>query len=262
MVEPSAPGKDETTFPFLVFAHRGARAHAPENTLLAFDLAWNLGADAIECDVQLSADGALVIIHDATLNRTTSGRGPIAGRTLAELRALDAGLGQSIPTLDEVLGLCIARDRQINLEVKAETERAALATASALAFALAELDAAARWRVLVSSFQLRALALLKQRLPWVRAATLHGTREWQKRDPLAPALEMGAEAIHPQSTLVTPLLVQRAHDAGLRVHVWTANRPQMLRQLLTWQVDGVFSDFPERAVIVRTLAATLASAHT
>lgn len=249
--------------PFTVFAHRGARAHTPENTLLAFALAFDLGADAIECDVQRTADGALIIIHDDTLDRTTTGRGPVAAHTLAALRALNAGLGQHIPTLDETLALCAARGRGINLEVKAATPDAALATAAALESALVALDGARRPHTLVSSFDLPALAWLKRRLPWLRAATLHGGREWRGRDLLATAREMGAEAVHPSSNLVSPALVERAHQHGLRVNVWTANRWATLRQLHAWGVDGVFTDYPERAVIVRALrdAAPDAPAH-
>src|SRR5215469_17981281 len=91
------------------FAHRGARGHAPENTLLAFDLAFDLGADAVECDVRRSRDGRLVVIHDDTVDLTTNGRGPVAGKSLAELRALHAGasrrIPQVIPELEEVLEL-------------------------------------------------------------------------------------------------------------------------------------------------------------
>jgi glycerophosphoryl diester phosphodiesterase len=235
----------------VVFAHRGARAHAPENTLLAFRLAFDLGADAIECDVQRTADGALVIIHDDKLNRTTTGRGPVAAKTLAELRRLDAGRGQRIPTLAEVLALCRARERQVNLEIKAETRDAALATAEALESALVALDEPMRQRVLVSSFELPAVAHLKGRLPWLRVATLYGGRRWRRRDMLTPALEIGAEAVHPGVSLVTPALVHNAHAAGLRVHVWTANRWSTLRELLAGGVDGVFSDYPERAIIAR-----------
>ena len=242
-----------TQRPYFIYAHRGARAHAPENTLLAFDLAFDLGADAIECDVQRTADGQLAIIHDDTLQRTTTGRGPVAARTLAELRALDAGLGQRIPSLDEVLALCAARGRGVNLEIKAATPAAADATAAALAPVLVALADGARSRVVISSFELGAVAEIKRRLPWLRVATLHRGRAWRRRDLLAPALEMGAEAVHPGVNLVTPALVAQAHKRGLRVGVWTANGWAALRQLLAWGVDGVFSDFPERAVITRAL---------
>jgi glycerophosphoryl diester phosphodiesterase len=234
-----------------VFGHRGARGHAPENTLLAFRLALALGADGIECDVQLSADGELLVIHDATLNRTTNGRGPVALRTLAELRALDAGWGERIPTLAEVLALCGSQGRLANLEVKAETAGRAEATAEAMVPVLAALDDELRQRVLVSSFQLSAVAYIKRCLPWLRVATLHGGRQWRRRDMLAAALDIGAEAIHPGWRLLTPELVRRAHEAGLRVNVWTANRWSTLRLLLAAGVDGVFSDYPERAIITR-----------
>lgn len=237
----------------VIFGHRGARAHAPENTLLAFNLAFDVGADAIECDVQLSADGALVVIHDEKLNRTTNGRGLVSARTLAELRALDAGRGERIPTVSEVLDLCRGRGRSVNLEVKAETVDAALAIASAMETVLSKLDEATRRLVLVSSFRLPALAQLKERLPWLRAATLHAGREWRKRDLFAPALDMGAEAIHPGSNLVSSKVVRDAHARGLRVHVWTANRWSTLSRLLGWGVDGVFTDYPERAVITRVM---------
>lgn len=237
----------------VVFAHRGARAHAPENTLLAFRLAYALGADAIECDVQLSADGQLVIIHDGRLNRTTNARGPVGQRTLAELRALDAGRGERIPTLAEVLAISCAAGRQVNLEVKAETPAAALTTAETMEPILVELDEAARQLVLVSSFHLDVVAQLKRRLPWLRAATLHGGRQWRPRDVLGPALEMGAEAIHPGVGLLTADMVRRAHEHGLRVHAWTANRWSTLARLLHWGVDGVVSDYPERAVITRVM---------
>ncbi len=243
----------EATTPLgmMVYGHRGARAHAPENTLLAFRLALALGADGIECDVQRTADGELVIIHDDKLNRTTNGRGPVALRTLDELRALDAGRGERIPTLAEVLALCEAERCQVNLEVKAETLDAALATAHAMEAALSALDEPMRERVLVSSFELPAVASLKRSLPWLRVATLHGGRRWRRADMLAPALEMGAEAIHPGVSLVTPNLVRAAHERGVRVRVWTANRWSTLRLLLGMAVDGVFSDYPERAVITR-----------
>jgi glycerophosphoryl diester phosphodiesterase len=238
-----------------IFAHRGARAHAPENTLLAFELAFALGADAIECDVQRTADGALVVIHDATLDRTTNGRGPVARATLAELRALDAGRGQRIPLLAEVLDLCERAGRQVNLEVKAESLAAALLTAEALAEPLEAMEEPQRGALVVSSFELAAVAQIKRQLPWLRVATLHAGSRWRHEDPLVVAQAMGAEALHLHTALATPQLVQRARALSLRTRVWTANVPATLRQLLRWGVDGVFTDYPERAIIARALAA-------
>ncbi len=240
------------------YAHRGARAYAPENTLLAFDLAFDVGAEAIECDVQLSRDGQLVIIHDGTVNRTTDGTGLVARMSFEELRALDAGraahLPQRIPTLDETLALVRRRGGGINLEIKGESVAESVATAEAVEPVLRGLDEEFRGRVLVSSFEHPAVRLLKERLPWLRAGALYGGRAWRRRDMLAPALEMGAEAIHPGAGLVTSELVRRAHDAGLRVNVWTANRWNTIRRLIEWGADGIFSDYPERVVIARAVA--------
>jgi glycerophosphoryl diester phosphodiesterase len=113
------------------------------------------------------------------------------------------------------------------------------------------LDATLRERVLVSSFEHPAVRLLKERLPWLRIAALYGGREWRWQGMLGPALDMGAEAIHPGLRLVTPELIQRAHAAGLRVNVWTANLYPTIRRLIHLGVDGIFSDYPERVVIVR-----------
>lgn len=242
------------------YAHRGARAHAPENTLLAFALAFDLGADAIECDVQRSRDGQLVVIHDGTLNRTTNGRGLVAAHDLATLRALDAGrvwrLPQPIPTLDETLGLVRERGGAINIEIKGESAEEAVGTAEAVVPVLEALAPVLRPRLLASSFDLPAVALLKQRLPWLRVAALFGGRARSRtpaRDLIAPALDLGAEAIHPGLNLVTPRLLAEAHTAGLRVNVWTVNAPVNIRRLIGWGVDGIFSDYPERVVIARAL---------
>jgi glycerophosphoryl diester phosphodiesterase len=237
------------------FGHRGARGHAPENTLLAFDLAFDLGADAIECDVQRSRDGELVIIHDGTVNRTTNGAGAVASLSFVELRALDAGqrwrIPQRVPTLAETLDLVRRRDGALNLEVKGESVEDSVGTARAVEPVLRGLEEPLRSRLLVSSFELPAVALLKERLPWLRVGALYGGREWQQQDMVAPALAMGAEAIHPGIGLATAELVTQAHAHGLRVNVWTANRRATIRKLLAWGVDGLFSDYPERVIIAR-----------
>jgi glycerophosphoryl diester phosphodiesterase len=247
----------------ICFAHRGARGHAPENTLMAFDLAFDLGAEAIECDVQCSRDGELVIIHDGTVNRTTNGVGAVAALSFADLRALDAGriwrIPQRIPTLAETLDLVRRRGGALNLEIKGESVAESIGTAEAVEPVLRELEEPLRARLLVSSFAHPAVARLKERLPWLRVATLYSGREWQKQDMLAPALAMGAEAIHPGVALTTADLVSWAHDAELRVNVWTANRTATIRKLIAWGVDGLFSDYPERVIIARAQLAALAT---
>ncbi len=236
------------------YAHRGAQGHAPENTLLAFSLAFDLGADAVECDVQRTRDGQLVIIHDGTVDRTTDGQGYVAEQPLARLRALNAGqrwgIPQRIPTLEETLALVRERGGAINLEIKGETVEESLDTAHAVEPYLRALDDAFRARLLISSFAHPAVSYLKEHLPWLRIGALYG-REWRRRDLIEPALAMRAEAIHPAVTLVSRDLVLAAHDAGLRVNVWTADRWTTIRRLIAWEVDGLFSDFPERVIISR-----------
>lgn len=251
-----APKKVERRTP-VCYAHRGARAYAPENTLLAFAVALDLGADAIECDVQRTRDGGLIIFHDGIVDRTTDGAGPVGDMSLAELRSLDAGryrrTPQRIPTLDETLTFVRERGAGMNLEIKGESAGEAQETARACLPTLRALDDASRTRVLVSSFDHPALAVLRRELPSLRIGLLYG-KEWRGRDLVSPARKLGAEAIHPDRRIVTPKLIRRAHDAGLRVNVWTANKPATIRRLIAWGVDGIFSDYPDRVVIARALA--------
>jgi glycerophosphoryl diester phosphodiesterase len=225
------------------FAHRGASGHAPENTLLAFHSAFELGADAIECDVQLSADGEPVILHDATLDRTTTGRGMVTALSLEALRRLDAGAGERIPTLQEVLELCRAEQKLVNLEVKAESLAEAFAIARVVGQAIEQGGHHAN--TLVSSFWLPAVAALKKEHPTIRTATLHGGLRWRFFSMLRAAHESGANAIHPQSALVSRRLVEAAHAAGLEVNVWTVDQPDTMLRLLSWGVDGIMSNYPE-----------------
>lgn len=244
----------------ICFGHRGARGHAPENTLLAFDLAFDLGADGVECDAQISADGKVVIIHDSTVNRTTNGRGKVTDLSFEELRALDAGrlmrIPQRIPTLEETLALVWRRGGRLNVELKADTEQDAIAVAEAVAPILNAIPASDHLRdcILISSFKLASLTRMRKLTPWARLGALYGGRGWTRTTMIETARKLGVDAIHPHPRIVTDETVRAAHDAGLSVNVWTANRLATIRQLLAWGVDGVFTDFPERVVTLRRLA--------
>ncbi len=225
-------------------AHRGASGHSPENTLLAFRYAFELGADAIECDVQLSADGAPVIIHDSTVDRTTNGSGTVALLPLEMLRQLDAGAGERIPELREVLNLCREQGKQVNLEIKAETLEQAQKVAGVVAEVLESggyLDLA-----LVSSFWLPVLTSLKNAHPQIRTATLHSGLRWRFLNMLTAARAAGAEAIHPHERLTSRALIESAHAAGFRVNVWTVDLPAAMKRLASWGVDGIMTNYPER----------------
>ena len=176
--------------PFTIYAHRGARGHAPENTLLAFSLAFDLGADAIEFDVQRSSDGELVVIHDDTVDRTTNGRGYVRETPFAKLRELNAGMRwntpQRIPTLAETLALVEARGGAMNLESRPTRARTRWRPPQLSRAALADQTEPMRARILVSSFELDAVAWLKSRLPWLRVGALFSGSQWRKEDMICP----------------------------------------------------------------------------
>jgi glycerophosphoryl diester phosphodiesterase len=230
-----------------IFAHRGASAYAPENTLAAFELAVLQGADAIELDAKLTADGEVVVIHDQTVNRTTGAKGRVAELTLAELRQLDAGShfdiafhGEPIPTLDEVFE-AVGRKLYINVEL---TNYASVTDLLAEKAADLVRKHHLENRVLFSSFNPLALWRAKRRLPRVPGGLLteQGRKGALARSPLGYLL--GYAALHPHLSDLTPGLVERMHQRGCRVHVWTVNRSDDMQRLFSWGVDGIFTDDP------------------
>ncbi|MCX7070856.1 MAG: glycerophosphodiester phosphodiesterase family protein [Gammaproteobacteria bacterium] len=228
---------------FTVIGHRGARGHAPENTLLAIDTGIALGAPWVEFDVQRHPSGALLVFHDLTLDRTTNGHGFLADQPLAALRALDAGGGQLIPTLQEVLDLVDQRVG-VNIELKS-----AGGTAEAVA-AVIRSQVEAGWPVekfLVSSFHLPELWEFKQLAPEIPVgALLCGV----PLDWAGCALELGAATLNLSSEFVDPRLIADAHAHGIKVYVYTVNDPVEMRLLRQMGVDGVFTDYPDRALAI------------
>ena len=230
--------------PCLVIAHRGASGTHPENTMAAFRRAVELGADMVELDVQLTRDGEVVVFHDAMLERTTDGTGPLSALSLAELRRLDAGrwrgaafAGERVPTLAEVLA---AVPLPVNVELKPERDDDGL---EARALAVVERAGAAQ-RVVFSSFAGGALERLRARAPSATLAVL-----WE-HDPVPHAIRLAervsARALHLRKEAATPPAVAAARAAGLTVRVWTVNAQAEFDRLVTAGVDGIFTDFPER----------------
>jgi len=224
----------------LVIAHRGASAHRPENTLPAFELAVAQCADMIETDLHRTRDGAIVITHDEDLSGL-GGRGEIAGATLAEIRSLDAGGGEPVPTLDEILDRFGPRIA-FNLELKRATD----ADYDGLeAQALEAVEARGLLgRTLWSSFYDTVLARLRALAPDARVGLLISSR--YPIHIVERARELGAEAIHPEASVVSAALVEEAHAAGLAVYVFTVDDPAQMRQLLALGVDGLFTNHPDR----------------
>jgi glycerophosphoryl diester phosphodiesterase len=224
----------------LVIAHRGASAYRPENTIPAFALAVEQRADMIETDLHRTRDGAVVITHDEEL-AGLGGRGEIADATLAEVRALDAGAGERIPTLDELLDSFGDRI-PFNLELKRST-RSDYDGLEALAVEAVRGRGIAA-RTLFSSFYDSVLARLRALAPEARIGLLVS-----RRYPLRiveRARSLGAEAIHPEAPLVDAALVEAAHEAGLAVYVFTVDDPAEMRRLIGLGVDGLFTNHPDR----------------
>ncbi len=228
------------------FAHRGASAHAPENTLAAFELALKQGAPAIEFDVKLTSDRYVIIHHDQTLDRTTDGSGPVTKQPLSALRELDAGSsfspdfrGEKIPTLDEVFET-VGKKLFINVELtNYATPFDGLVDEVAKQVRKHALE---EW-VMFSSFFPTNLARARQLLPSVPRGQLvlpGGSGWWQR---LAGNF-MSLQAEHLWKEDVTAETVTRAHQKGRRVHVWTVNAPAEMKTLRSLGVDAIFTDDP------------------
>lgn len=204
---------------------------APENTLLSFVRAERAGMDAIELDLHLSKDGALVVMHDADVDRTTDGTGPIAGKTLAELKELDAGAGERIPVFEEVLAA-------VRAPLQAEIKDVAAARALAAVIDGRGLTG----RVEVLSFHDEALAEIRGLVPGVRTALV---ADREQDEVVERALAVGATALVLNIRHVTLHTVDQAHRAGLRVIGWVVNTQDDLRLARALGLDGATTDRPE-----------------
>ncbi len=235
----------------VLFAHRGASAHAPENTLPAFELALQQGADGVELDVKLTSDGHVIVMHDPTVDRTTDGHGRVRDLSLADFRKLDAGgwyseayRGAKVPTLDIVFET-IGRRCVINVELtNYTTPRDALVEKVC---ALVERHAL-QDRILFSSFFAGNLKKAAALLPSVPRGLL-ALDGWKGAWARSFGFMFGDyQAMHPYITDVNPPQVSRVHQLKRRIHVWTANSVEEVTRLKNWGVDGIFTDDPQTAV--------------
>ena len=224
---------------FIKIGHRGAAGYEPENTLKSFAKALELKCDAVEFDVHLAASGEPVVIHDDTLERTTDGKGEVSGTTLAELKKLNAGQGERIPTLEEVLDL-VNRKAIANIELKGAGVLKPVAK-------IIETYVASRgWSYadfMVSSFNHLDLWQLKELLPEVKTGALIAAA--------APGLcgfakELKSYSINLPSDCVTKELVDEAHQGEIKVFVFTVDEPDEIQRIKALGVDGIFSDYPDR----------------
>ncbi len=233
-----------------IFAHRGASAYAPENTLAAFELAIQQAADAIEMDVKLTADGEVVVIHDQTLDRTTGKSGRVGKSTLAELRTLDAGShfdisfkGEPLPTLSDVfekIGKRILYNIELTNYASLTDDLPEKTAALVEAYDLVG-------EVLFSSFNPLALIRVRRRLPAAPIALLAGGGIVGRLARSGVGALLAYQALHVAYPDVTPELVAATHRRNCRLHVYTVNDKDEMLRLLNLGVDGIFTDDPPLA---------------
>ncbi len=203
----------------------------PENTLRSFTAAQQAGLDLIELDLHLSKDGALVVMHDADVDRTTDGSGPIAEKTLAELRVLDAGRGERVPVFEEVLDAVTA---PLQAEIKD------VAAARALAEVMNRRDLVDRVEVL--SFHDEAIAEIARLVPGVRTALVASR---YGIDVVERATAVGATTLVLNIRRLTLEVVERARKSDLRIIGWVVNTQDHLRLVRALELDGATTDYPE-----------------
>lgn len=223
---------------FLRIGHRGAAGHEPENTLRSFGRAVEMGADMVELDVHICGTGEIVVIHDDTVDRTTDGSGQVKEKTLEELRSLDAGRGEKIPTLEEVFKLLEGK-AGVNIELKV------LGTAGPVHENLSTAIERSGWSlddVFVSSFHLGELVAMANLSEEVRTGVLVAG---DPREVLEFAESIRAYSINPYFRSTSEEFVELAHERGFKVFTWTVNEPDDIERMREMGVDGVISDYPD-----------------
>lgn len=238
-------------YPLFVTAHRGFSGKAPENTLAAFRAAIDAGCDMIELDVHLSRDNQVVVIHDDTLERTTSGRGNVADRTFAELQRLDAGSwfdprfsGERIPALAEVLSL--TRNRiLVNIELK-KGKNFPYTMEELADRTIREVETAGMLdQVLFSSFDPAAIDRIREKNPLLPVALITN-KPWAKPEDAGggkryPTLNCRFDVLNEGN-------IRLAHSVGIRIHAWTVNAPDDMRKAIALGVDGIITNHPDRLI--------------
>lgn len=235
----------------LIYAHRGASGHAPENTLEAFALAVKMGADGVELDVHLSSDGELIVIHDEKVDRTTNGTGYVKDMTLAQLKELDASKGMEayagakIPTLAEVYDLLRDTNLLINVEIKTDEIQYPDIEKKCLAL---EQEKGMAGRILYSSFNHYTLANLLQLEPNAKTGLLYMSSLYQ---PWVYAKSVGSTHIHPYyPSIMLPGLPEGCGENGVGINAWTVNDPEIMELCVKYGA-GIITDYPDIAVEVR-----------
>ncbi len=222
----------------ILTGHRGAAKLEPENTLLSIQKAIDLGVDQVEIDVHLTCDQHLVVIHDTTVDRTTDGQGAVAAFTLAEVKQLDAGKGERIPTLQEVMDLVRGK---VILQIELKGPGTAAPVIQAIKQNSLENG------VLLTSFVHDRLREARQLNPALRLGALWGE---PPPDACEQAIDMGAEAIHIQHLNIDPHLVEKAHAHGLKIRAWNPDTVEEIQRAIDLGVDAIGSNRPDLLIAV------------
>lgn len=223
----------------LRIGHRGACGYGPENTLLSFKKALELNVDIIELDVCLCKTKEVIVIHDSKVDRTTNGKGYVAKKTFNELRKLDAGKGEKIPLLTEVLDL-VNRKAKVNIEIKGK------GIAKSVFGIIEKYVKDKGWQYenfLVSSFDYDELLDFYNLNPKVKTSVLF---EKSVKKAMGFTEKVNAYSINPSFRLATKKFIENAHKKGLKVFVWTVNKRKNIEKLKQLGVDGIFSNYPDR----------------
>lgn len=249
-----------------IYAHRGASRDAPENTLQAFSMALDQGVDGIELDCYRAKDGSIVVIHDDTLDRTTDATGPVKNWTAAELRDVDAGGGEHVPTLEEVLALTAGRMR-VNIEIKDPDAVDGVISATA---AFEDLDwfvSSGHWTALKTIHEQAGAEVYPLTIgaPENSDVPLQRHAEQASRDQIAnlksterswsDAVEFGKRLRSPGISIsernITPEIISAIHEAGMEAWVWTINEPVRALDVAAMGADAICTDTPAEILAAR-----------
>ena len=232
-----------TSRPFIICAHRGASGYAPENTLAAFRLAMEMGAQMIETDAQQTDDDRLVLLHDDDLDRTTTGTGFLWQKKLAELKTYDAGLwfdkkfaGERLPTLEEAMALVRGKVK-LNIEVKLHGHERNVAQLVVDTIRREHFEK----ECIVTSFGQTVADEIKALAPELQVGYIFGKREYSDRVFSAPV-----DILSANSRLVDKEFMQKARAAGKQVHAWTVNDKDRMHELMALGVDAIITNYPDR----------------
>lgn len=229
------------------YAHRGASGYFPENTMIAFEKAIELGCDAIETDVQMTSDGVLVLIHDEQIDRTTDGTGFVKDYTFSELRKFSAGSwydkkfsSERIPTAEELIVLAKSKGIKINFELK---------TGIVLYPGIENkiIDLVYRYNmernVILSSFNHYAMVECKNIDKNIMAGVLYTEGLYR---PSLYCKAIGCDAIHPDYHCVTEDIIREAKQSRIIINSYTVNDEKLMQKLLGWKIDGIITNYPDK----------------